>query len=317
MTRLTVSCLLIVALLGAIVFSPQGQGNFLWLHTLHNFAHGPVFGCIAVLLLYGLRGSERFASQSLVRQYGAVFALAVALAFATELAQVQTKRDASLDDVVTDLLGTTGFLLVCRAFDLAARGSNIANRTAFALAGAVAFAVLAWPLVSMSHAYSLRASCFPFIVDFACGAGAQFLHARHARVEIVPVPRPWASHSEEKALHIHFYGDQWPGIDIGEPMPDWRSYRQLAVEIINPLERELQITIRIDDRQHNKRFHDRYNGRFILPPLERTTLHIPLTEIEAAPHHRKFDLQNVARLLIFRRVADPGDAIYLIRVRLE
>ena len=316
--RIGIAALLLAVLLGAVVFSPRiGADNTLLNRTLHNFAHGPVFGGVALVLLFGLRGQARFAAQPLVRQYVFVFGLAALLGLATEIAQRFTARDSSLEDLATDLLGAAGVLLLCAAFELGRRARARQVRATLVVAGFLALGALSWPLVLTMHTYVERARAFPVIADFTQGVGLPFTFARNARVEIAPMPQRWAAADGERALQVQLQGADWPGIEIAEPSPDWSGYGQLAIELVNPNSFELAVSIRIDDRHHDFRFEDRYNATFRLAPLARTTLRIPLEEIESAPHGRKLDLRNVARVLMFRREALREEAFYLVRVELE
>src|SRR5688572_13467347 len=72
------------------------------LSVLNNFAHGPVFGALAIVLLGWLR--PRFIP-SPWSAYAGAFVLAVAAGGALEVLQIFTRRDASLTDVITNALG--------------------------------------------------------------------------------------------------------------------------------------------------------------------------------------------------------------------
>jgi hypothetical protein len=317
MRRIGIAAVLLAVLLGAVVFSPQGGlSETLWMGTLHNFAHGPIFGCVALLLLFGLRSHARFAGQSLVRQYLIVFALTALLGLATEIAQRFTGRDSSIEDLVTDMLGAASVLLLFAALD-PGRKVRARNSAMLVVPGLIALGVLCWPLVLTARAYIDRARAFPAIADFTQGVGLRFISARHASIEVVPVPTQWAVSQGERALRVSLGGGDWPGIELWEPSPDWTGYRHLAIELFNPHAFELDLSMRIDDRHHNYQMDDRYNARIELPPQARTTIRIPLAEIESAPRGRKFDLERTARLLLFRREATRNETFYLVRVSLE
>ena len=317
MHRIGIAAVLLAVLLGAVVFSPQGGPNdTLWMGTLHNFAHGPIFGCVALILLYGLRSHARFVSQSFVRQYLIVFALTAVLGLATEIVQRFTGRDSSVEDLITDMLGAASFLLLFAAFD-PGRKVRVRNSASFVVPGLIALGVLCWPLVLTARAYIDRARAFPVIADFTQGVGLRFISARNATIEVLPMPAQWAGADGERALRVSLGGGDWPGVELWEPSPDWTGYRELAIELFNPHAFELDVSMRIDDRHHNDQMGDRYNARIELPPQARTTIRIPLAEIESAPRGRKFDLKRTARLLIFRRAAMQNETFYLVRVRLE
>ncbi|MGH8188110.1 MAG: hypothetical protein ACREUC_16240, partial [Steroidobacteraceae bacterium] len=55
-------------LLVAVVFAPV-PGNTRWITTLHDTAHAPIFGCLAVLSLFLVRSRQGLRSASIPRQY--------------------------------------------------------------------------------------------------------------------------------------------------------------------------------------------------------------------------------------------------------
>lgn len=315
MLRIGFPVVLLVCLLGAVIFSPQTDST-LWNQTLHNFAHGPIFGSVALVVLASLRRLARFAMQPPAGQYLASFGIAVLLGLLTEIVQQYTGRDASIGDLITDALGAAAFLLVYGYFDRVFR-QRVNARSLLLLSGIAALVLLSWPLVVAARAYADRARGFPLIADFTQRVGMPFISAHNARTEVVSVPEPWAAAQDERALRIELVGTDWPGIEITEPYPDWTRHHYLALELVNPHPFVLSISMRIDDRKHNYEFEDRYNARFELPPQQRTTIRIPLEEIEKAPRGRSLDLRNVARILIFRREALSGETLYLTRAKLE
>lgn len=316
MLRVVATALLVIGLLLAVIFSPQVGNSALFTRALHNFAHAPIFGSVAVALLFGFRAHERFVTQPVVRQYAIIFVLTMGLGLVTEAAQLVTGRDASWADLRTDGLGAAAFLLALGAFDPARVRASWGERTFLLLFALGAFALAAAPVARTALAYWHRAQVFPAIADFRRDSAAVFVFTRAAHADIVPVPEKWAGEAGERALRVHFLGEQWPSVELAELVPNWRRYRRLSLEIINPQSAEIVLSVRIDDRQHNKRFEDRYNGRFVLPPSARTVIRIPLEEIEAAPRDRKLDLEHIARLLLFKD-ASPGETIYVVGVRLE
>jgi hypothetical protein len=319
MTLRSILLLLSIAgLLGAVVFAPSMGGGSLWAATLHNLAHGPIFGCVALIALIGLRGRAWFALQGPARQYLIAFAATALLGAATELAQVPTGRDASWFDLGNDVLGAIAFLSIFAAFDQRRAGESKSRRQAFArLLGLAALAVLFFPLAWTGYAYARRASAFPEIANFAEGIDGGFLHSRYSHIEIAPLPEPWAAFPNERALRIEFQPASWPGIEFKETPPDWRGYDALILDVTNPQRTELEFLVRIDDRAHNWRLVDRYNRRLRIAPATRTTFRIPLSDIETAPRDRTFDLRNVARMLVFQSKNTAPEVMYLSRVWLQ
>ena len=108
-------CLVCLASAGLVVWvsfmTPTMAGGQVWSPVLHQAAHGPLFGILAgsILLLLGPQSPLRLSSISLT-------VLVVGLAgFADEWHQMFVPTRASdLHDVVTDLIGAVGAVLLAR-----------------------------------------------------------------------------------------------------------------------------------------------------------------------------------------------------------
>lgn len=310
--RLLAPLCCIALLVGAVVFAPMG-GHTLWLRTLHNFAHVPIFGGIAIAGLLMARAWSDAAVRGRWFGYCVGFALAALLGAATEAAQSVTGRDASWLDLGNDVLGAAAFLALFAAWD---KGARTAVRVGAFAIGVVALAVAAMPLVTMGRAYAQRARVFPVVAEFEQALGTAFISTRFAAIAVEPLPASWSAELQ-RALRIDFYEDRWPGIEFTEPPADWRGYRALHVDVANPSAVPLAFTVRIDDFAHNGREADRFNRMFTLEPYARSTFVIPLEDIENAPRERRFDLARVRRIIVFRSQPSQAPTLYLVRMALE
>lgn len=310
--RLFLSLAGVGLLLAAVVFSPS-WGTWLWLRTLHNFAHGPVFGTIAIVTMLTLKHVMRV-RLPVRSQYALALAFAVFLGGLTELVQWSTGRDPSWLDFGTDVLGVITFLLLYALLDTRLRAANLFRwGVPVALLG-VTF--MAWPLITTAHAYYERSSAFPQIIDIDRGLSSHFITTRQVVTRIERLPSRW-SRTNESALRVEFLPGKWQGIAHNEPPQDWRGYDSLVVDVVNPTPVPLKLVVRIDDEQHDWRDSDRYNGRFEIAPGTREQLRIPLARIRQAPRQREFDLSRVARILVFRQSHSVSTAMYLVRIGLE
>jgi hypothetical protein len=300
-------------LLGAVAFSPS-WGEWLWLRTLHDFAHGPVFGAIAVLGMLALSHMPPTARASASTHYGWAFGLAVFLGGLTEVVQWRTGRDPSWVDFGTDVLGIATFLLIYSLFDPRLRGKRLRKWRMFGALLSVVF--MASPMIRTAHAYYERSRAFPEIIDIDRGLSSYFITTRQAKTRIEPLPTRW-SNSNESALRVEFLPGKWQGVAHNEPPQDWRGYESLVVDVVNPTQVPLKIVVRIDDQAHDWRDADRYNGRFDIAPETRERLRIKLSDIQQAPKDREFDLARVARILVFRQNDCEAPAMYLVRMGLE
>src|SRR5437868_14176541 len=67
-TKNIVAIVLIGILLAAVVFAPV-PGGTLGIRTLHDFAHAPIFGCVALLTLFAFASHDKIGRWSMGAQY--------------------------------------------------------------------------------------------------------------------------------------------------------------------------------------------------------------------------------------------------------
>jgi hypothetical protein len=309
-TREVCCALAMAVLLTAVVFSPAG-GDWLWSRRLHDFAHGPIFGSVALLALLLLRARS---SAVLSHQYVTAFLIAFTLGGVTELLQTLSRRDPSWADLGMDVLGATAFLSIFALFD---KRVNVGRSRRVVAPIVVAAAVLlVLPLLSTAFDYSQRARAFPIIVDFSRGIGDDFWTTRQVKARIERLPNEFSTRNE-RALRVQFLPGRWQGLDLREPPRDWQDYEVLLLDVVNPTPEVLKLVLRVDDLGYNGPSIDRYNGRFEIPPFRRSTIHIPLSNIESAPRGRKFNLSNITRVLLFRQHESKASEMYVVGMRLS
>lgn len=305
-------------LLAAVVFAPV-PGNTRWMMTLHDTAHAPVFGCLAILSLFLARSRERFRSTSIPRQYLAALGLTALLGVATEIAQLATGRDASFADIGRDVLGAAAFLVLYAAFDEQIRHAANARRvrSVGVLSAVLLLVILIAPLARAALAYRAREQRFPVLADFSRQFDPYFLGQNRAKVELEGMPQRWAASKDEATLRVQFAAEPYPGIEIAEPAPDWRAYATLALDLTNPTDAELRVVLWVSDARHDYEYVDRLNKVLRIAPQTRNVVRVPVAEVENAPATRRMDLSRIANIALFRAEPADGTEMYLSRVWLE
>lgn len=315
MKRGALALTVIGILLVTVVFAPV-PGHRRWIGVIHNASHAPIFGCIAVLMLVVIRSHARLALLTPKRQYLLAFIVAVLLGIATEIAQIPTGRDASVNDAFNDMLGALAFLAVLYAIDRRTRGAKPVRAIAV-VAAALILAIPAAPVVRATVKYQQRDSRFPVLAEFSHGYDRFFIMQRWSVFGPAQLPRPWASGATESAMHVQFLAGPYPGMDFIEPSPDWSSYATLALDMTNPTSQPLELVVRVHDDAHDNQVDDRFNRVVSVPPATRAVLRIALSDVRAAPRTRQLDLRHVAGLIVFRTEASRADEMYLSKVWLE
>jgi hypothetical protein len=223
----------------------------------------------------------------------------------TELIQKPLARDASWEDAAADAVGAFLALAVYAMFERRTRLRLWQRLGALAVALSC-IAIFLAPIVRMVRAYVHRNGQFPVIADF------------HSRIELywtlsIGVNREIV----DDALEVELVADQFPGVSFHEPVPDWRGYRTLIIDLANPDPEPLNLGVRVHDGMHRNAFNDRFNRRFELAAGERRTLRIPLEDIRKGPRQRLMDMAHISDITVFR--GDPAGSHHLriYSVRLE
>ena len=286
-----------------------------FLQLVQKLGHPGVFGLIAILTLAlqlrpGTRGRP-------AREYLLAFANCVLLGAATEIGQIFTHRDPALADVGLDALGALSALGFTTAFDARVWGSTRHPIRIRSLGIAVGIGLSGALLVPISYsalAYLNRYRNFPVLFAPSSRFDLYFLESGRQALETVPGPNPGESY---RALRVPLTLQPYDGVTIFEPYPAWRGYNSLTVAVANPGLVPLELTIRVDDRQHNGRYQDRYDEVFRIEAGAQRLIEIPLEAIEGAPRGRRLDLGHIGRMVIFRAGSGGPRSFLLERVALR
>jgi hypothetical protein len=269
---------------GLLLFVPMPIAPTYAGRTLENAGHTPLFFLVTLGLLFAMRDHSRLPG---VRLYAFAGIIGIGAGFLSELIQKPLARDASWEDAIADAVGAVLALAVYALFASSTRG---VWRRLGALAVAVScIAIFLAPIVRMTRAYVHRNGQFPVIADF------------HSRIELywtlsIGVNRQIVG----DALDVEFGADEFPGVAFHEPVPDWRQYRTLIIDVSNPEVEPLPLIVRVHDRRHRNNYHDRFNRRFDLAAGERRTLRIPLQDIRNGPRQRLMDMAHISDITLFR-----------------
>lgn len=286
-----------------------------FLAVVNDAAHAPVFALLSLQILALLSGLPEPWKTPLA------FSLTIVVGIVVEWIQGLIGRDASFADVVTDALGALcalGLFAWWQAHTIRDARSSWKGRTGLVVA-LVAAGAVALPVAEAASAYARRASAFPVILRFETQLDVYFVSTQGVRAEQRSLPRPWGRDDDPRSLRLRVTGGEFPGLALVEPQADWRGYRLLHLDITNPDDEPLSVTLRVHDQSHNNRLTDRFNRTFVLAGRTREVMSVPLADVEAAPEGRKLDLSRIASLIVFAAGPGirPGRTFYLTRAWLE
>ena len=110
-----------------------------------------------------------------------------------------------------------------------------------------------------------------------------------------------------KSLKMELYPSDYPGLEPILKKNDWSGFNKLCFDIYNPGE-NLEMTLRIDDKEGSPDYEDRYNRVFVLKP-GMNRMNIPFVTLVTSGTNRHLNLTNIQRLMIF--MASPGKRVVL------
>lgn len=270
--------------------------------TVENAGHTPLFFLVTLGVIFVMRDHPRYQG---ARLYALAGLIGAGAGFASEVIQKPLARDASWEDVLADTIGVICALAIYALFE---RRSNLrAWHRLVALTVALScIAIFLAPIVRMTRAYVHRNGQFPVLADF------------HSRVELywtlsIGVNREIVNN----ALEVDLIADEFPGVSFHEPVPDWRGFKTLVLDVENPGDEPLNLGVRVHDNQHRRSFNDRFNRRFELAAGERRTLRIPLDDILRGPRQRLMDMARISDITLFRGEPAGSRKLRIHTVRLE
>lgn len=285
-----------------LLFVPLPISNSIAGRTLENAGHTPLFALITLGCLLVLRNDF---GQKGARLYLLAGLLGVATGFLTEVIQKPLARDASWGDVMSDTVGVACGLALFALFDRQSGLRKGARAVAFLIA-LTCITMYVAPVVRMTRAYLHRNAQFPVLADFS------------SRIELFWIVGYGANRRIERgALEVDFDADTFPGISLHEPMPDWRHYRTLAIDVENPATESLNLGVRVHDRGRGRVYNDRFNRRFQLGAGERRIVRIPLEDIRNAPRNRRMNMAQVSDVTLFRGGRSGSRQLRVYSLRLE
>lgn len=124
-----------------------------------------------------------------------------------------------------------------------------------------------------------------------------------------------ASHGK-RSLKMELYPSDYPGLTPMLKENDWRGFKALCFDIYNPEEKQVRISVRIDDKKDYPDYKDRYNKSFILNQ-GMNQISIPLNSLVTSGKDRNLNLKNIYRLLIFTASPEKRVVLYIDFIRLS
>lgn len=298
--------------LALILVKVKRPAGLLW-PQLFDASHVLVSGLLALVALRLSRRvlADRFASPW--PHYAVAAAVVFAVGAGLEVLQLVMPGQASLRDLVLDVIGGAAALLFALSVrDPSGRSLGRSAATRWALRGA-ALCVLALGLAPSARSvvrFAARTRTFPLLADFEAAQERRFLSANDGAVLTrVPPPSGFARARGRSVGRVVFGSGTYPNLELADLAGDWSKYTALVFDVFSPEPRSVSIKLRVHDRGHGSSAGDRFNREIRIPPGE-STVRVPTESIRAAPRGRTLDLTDVESVILFMRKPETPTTLY-------
>jgi VanZ family protein len=294
--------ILFVIVASALLFVPLPIAPTYAGRTIENAGHMPLFFLGTMFILSILQRNPQLNG---ARFYALAGIIGAGAGFLSEVIQKPLRRDAAWEDVFADTLGVVCALALHAAFSMQVQVRR-PMRIAALVIGLACVTIYVAPVFNMTRAYIYRNGQFPVIASF------------QSRTELFWIVG-YGVHREihDRALDVEFEAAQFPGVSFHEPVPDWRPFKTLAIDVENPGAKALGLTVRVHDVGRGRFFADRFNRSFSFAPGERRMLRIALEDVHHAPRNRLMNMAQISDVTVFRSRAEGSNRMRLHGMRLE
>ncbi len=296
--------LLLIAVAVILLLIPLPQEGRV-LDACGDMLHGPLFALLAVALQRGIFARLiRFPWGS-----GVVAWLTTSLlGIASEIAQLQVGREGSVEDAAADMLGAAAGI----CWSCSTTASLIINRRALRTASLGLFAAAAWLPARVLYDTVRQQWQMPLIASFEDGLELTRWNPHESRLN-----REQAHATDgHLALRVDVEPGSYPGAVLRWPVSNWLGYTSLVFDAACEAGHDLELTVKVQDADHNNQPNDRFQRRLNLTEVM-TRYEIPLEDIVPLPSGRKLDLARVDLLQFYIRRPSEPRTFYVDNIRLQ
>lgn len=302
-----------------VIFVELPSNSIFW-QEAQNSGHILVFGVLSLVALITLRSISWFEKHNYAWSYLGAIILTLLAGIIVEYIQLSVGRDAELIDVLNDGVGIFSFLGLYAFIDPALNTfrSKEGRRLIFGIFGLSSLLLLIGlsPVINLTLSYYQRDRDFPILIDFSKHWPLAFISTQDASLQIAEVPEQWLNTEQKHLGIVTLYSAQYPGFALKEPVSDWSSYAYLKFSIFSDTIQPIKLSLRINDKQHNQEYNDRYNTSLLIEQ-GKNQFRISLDDIRNGPTDRKLDLHAIDKVVLFASDLDTPLQFYVGNFQLE
>ncbi|MBL8141657.1 MAG: VanZ family protein [Acidobacteria bacterium] len=270
-----------------------------------NAGHLPLFGILALVAEAQLRRSR---PRDTCVQH-ALWALAATTVLGVAAEALQTlvpNRSASLIDVARNIAGSLAFLVAAAAWRARREWRPAVRASALAFAAILLIAGAADLVRAVAVHVALQQS-LPFV--------ARLDGAWWERDVVDPGANVLEPSGATGMARLILNPAEYSGVALDEPWPDWRAYAALELQVRVPSAAPMQVSLRINDAEHDNSYRDRFNTVIDLQPGV-NSVRVSLEDVRHAPAGRPMDLAHIRTVILFVHDLDHQRALEIGPIRL-
>lgn len=311
---------LIIAMLGlCAMFIPGGdKQGLLFIGRLCDAAHFPIFGAVTYALFVLTEGRIR---RSIFPTYVLVPFCSIWIAVAVEIIQPFVNREASYWDLVVGACGiivATAWYYVSSSPKIS-RTNQLYSYAVFLSILVISMVIVLFPAWEEFNLYQWQKSRLPILSDFESVRDVDLWH-----------PYQWGgdencqsfetkevAYEGRHALKVILPKSSVAGVKYSANQHDWSKYKVLSIQIFNPDDAPIDISIRIDDAWKSQNYFERFNTKRTLA-YGWNSINITIDEILNYPYVREFHISKIANAYIFTTGKDKlPRVIYIDKIELR
>ena len=294
-----------LALAAATLLFVGGPDGYTLRSLRHLWGDGHLF-CFALWAYLYVRWRS---DQPFFRQILEVLLLSFVLGGITELIQGQIGREATWQDLGSDLIG--GLLGV--VFFAESRRTLVVWQ--LRLMQVPVLLIFLWSLLPVAKVIiddTIAFRQFPLLSGFETPLETSRWSGSAKRTRDDTV-----SFSGRSSLRLDLTTQRYSGIGLKDFPRDWSVYDSVSLQVFNPDQEPLLLHFRIHDQYHsnhknihNNAYSDRFNASFKIMPGW-NPLQVSLVKVASAPKDRLLDLSQIAGMGVFVGKLTEPRTIYL------
>lgn len=118
-----------------------------------------------------------------------------------------------------------------------------------------------------------------------------------------------------KSLKLDLFPSEYPGVAPMIKDTNWSQHRALCFDVYNPQDKDIPLTVRIDDKKDYPDYADRYNRSFKLSPGS-NKISIPFWSLVTSGTNRQLNSKMIYRVVLFIVRPEKRITLFFDNIRL-